>query len=102
MNPDIDKSGGCRSPLAWSANGVDKLLGGLSGVSLWLARLSGALVVVTAVLVSMEVLLRKLTRISVSFTTELPGYPLAIVRSEERRGGKERFRTCRSRWSPYP
>src|SRR3546814_18582093 len=26
---------------------------------------------------------------------------LAIVRSEERRVGKECVRTCRSRWSPY-
>src|SRR3546814_13767512 len=24
------------------------------------------------------------------------------LRSEERRGGKECVRTCRSRWSPYP
>jgi len=79
MNPDINKSGCCRSPLVRSANGVDNLLGSLSSVSLWLARLSGALVVVTAVLVSMEVLLRKLTRVSVSFTHELSGYALAIV-----------------------
>src|SRR3546814_15767687 len=27
---------------------------------------------------------------------------LAVVRSEERRVGKEWVRTCRSRWSPYP
>src|SRR3546814_7409886 len=26
---------------------------------------------------------------------------LARIRSEERRGGKECVRTCRSRWSPY-
>src|SRR3546814_14213960 len=25
-----------------------------------------------------------------------------IIRSEERRGGKEDVSTCRSRWSPYP
>src|SRR3546814_12633944 len=25
----------------------------------------------------------------------------AVLRSEERRVGKERVRTCRSRWSPY-
>src|SRR3546814_15867914 len=31
------------------------------------------------------------------------GYPLlmAATRSEERRGGEESVRTCRSRWSPY-
>src|SRR3546814_16939792 len=27
---------------------------------------------------------------------------LRIARSEERRVGKERVRTCRSRWAPYP
>src|SRR3546814_19551736 len=26
---------------------------------------------------------------------------LGVIRSEERRGGKERVSTCRSRWEPY-
>src|SRR3546814_2715537 len=29
------------------------------------------------------------------------GYPDELARSEERRVGKERVSTCRSRWSPY-
>src|SRR3546814_15116683 len=32
----------------------------------------------------------------------LPVLLNSLVRSEERRGGKERCSTCRSRWSPYP
>src|SRR3546814_2628929 len=28
-------------------------------------------------------------------------YPIMVLRSEERRVGKECVRTCRSRWSPY-
>src|SRR3546814_18615522 len=27
---------------------------------------------------------------------------IAVIRSEERLGGKESVSTCRSRWSPYP
>src|SRR3546814_12313664 len=30
------------------------------------------------------------------------GHPMAQLRSEERRVGKEWVSTCRSRWSPYP
>src|SRR3546814_16376280 len=31
----------------------------------------------------------------------LPSWCLRLIRSEERRVGKECVRTCRSRWSPY-
>src|SRR3546814_18308239 len=30
-----------------------------------------------------------------------PIFPIAMIRSEERRVGKECVSTCRSRWSPY-
>src|SRR3546814_5772396 len=32
---------------------------------------------------------------------ERQGLKIGCIRSEERRVGKERFSTCRSRWSPY-
>src|SRR3546814_14487871 len=36
-----------------------------------------------------------------SIGTQIGGYQLIDVRSEERRVGKECVSTCRSRWSPY-
>ena len=37
----------------------------------------------------------------VLFGPAYKGIPLGVVRSEERRVGKECLRLCRSRWSPY-
>lgn len=64
-----------------AAHVVDSLLNGAARFSRSLARLSGALVVVMALMVSAEVALRKLTSVSTSFTHELSGYTLAIVTS---------------------
>ena len=70
----ISKSSGSAS-----SRGLDCLIGGVTTISRWFARLSGALVVLISVLVGVEVVLRALTDISMSFSHELSGYTLAIV-----------------------
>lgn len=68
-----------RSAVDRAAQGLDTALGRMSRFARGLARLSGALVALMAVLVGVEVALRGLTDISVTFTHELSGYALAIV-----------------------
>src|SRR3546814_14453906 len=46
--------------------------------------------------------LGRYTTTRTDFAGAVGGVPVELVRSEERRVGKECVSTCRSRWSPYP
>src|SRR3546814_10878107 len=41
------------------------------------------------------------TKTDAEWKQQLGSQAYAVLRSEERRGGKEGVSTCRSRWSPY-
>src|SRR3546814_12158651 len=76
---------------------------GLGPTPALLARVAGGVLWVTALLAAMLSFDRLFQQDADDGGLDLlalSGLPLAVVRSEERRVGKEWVRTCRSRWSP--
>lgn len=62
-------------------NFLDKTLKGLDGIALRLVWLGGALLILAAFIVSIDVVLRKLFNISMAGSDELSGYAFAIATS---------------------
>ncbi|MGJ3258363.1 MAG: TRAP transporter small permease subunit [Rhodospirillales bacterium] len=62
-------------------NFLDKTLKGLDGIGLRLVWLGGALLVLAALIVTVDVILRKLFNISMAGSDELSGYAFAIATS---------------------
>lgn len=58
---------------------LDRLLNNTRRVSLWLTWLGGTLIVLSALLVTLEVLLRKLFNISLGGADELAGYAFGVA-----------------------
>ncbi len=61
-----------------SAHYLDRLLGGMAAISLYLARLSGVVVLIIVGIVTVEVISRGVFGRSIGFSTEISGYALAL------------------------
>ena len=62
-------------------NILDKTLKGLDGIALRMVWFGGALLVLAALIVTVDVILRKLFNISMAGSDELSGYAFAIATS---------------------
>jgi len=60
---------------------LDKTLNGTRRVSIWLTWIGGSLIILSALLVTLEVFLRKLFNISLGGADELSGYAFGIATS---------------------
>lgn len=58
---------------------LDRLLNGTRNVSLWLTWLGGTLIVLSAFLVTLEVLLRKIFNVSLGGADEISGYAFGVA-----------------------